>query len=209
MEFRNIAPNIVKILKEKYANLVKDECMDLLQIINICTLYKTKSTDNEITLQDIQFSSSPEFVKVIPKIHKKKKQEEILQSTEFKQKYDFFIRIIFSCLKMDIEIFDMTKNFVTLKNNYKLMKSMEHRKKKLIEGHYLILKEQYKNITKKLDMEYELYVSEYILKIKIIDKMIGSINRLIQTEVFEKTDNLFSLVIPYFYTYVGIIEEYN
>lgn len=209
MEIRNIAPSIVKILKEKYATLVKDECMDLLQIINICTLYKTKSVESEVTIQDIQFSSSPEFVKVNPKTHKKKKQEEILQSTEFKQKYDFFIRIIFSCLKMEIEIFDMTDNFATLKNNYKLMKSMEHRKKKLIEGHYLILKEQYKNITKKLDIEYETYVSEYILQIKIIDKMIGSINRLIQTEVFEKTDNLFSLVIPYFYTYVGIIEEYN
>jgi hypothetical protein len=209
MEIRNIAPNIVKILKEKYKILVRDECMDLSQIINICTMYKTKTTDTELSLCDIQFSSSPEFVKVNPKTHKKKNHEEILQSTEFKQKYDFFIRIIFSCLKMDIEIFDMADNFATLKNNYKLIKSMEHRKKKLIEGHFLILKEQYRNITKKLDIEYETYVSEYILKIKIIDKMIGSVNRLIQTEVFEKTDNLFSLVIPYFYNYVRIIEEYN
>ena len=110
---------------------------------------------------------------------------------------------------MDIEIFDMSDEFATLKNNYKLTKSMEYRKKKLIEEHYLILKEQYKYMNKKLDDNYEAYVSEYILKIKIIDKMIGSIDSLIQSKVFERTDNLFSLIIPYFYTYVSIIEEYN
>ncbi len=235
MEIKNIATNIVKIIKEKYNTLVKGECMDLLQIINICTLYKTKKIDHkvpsghtptsastpastsasgstrltrQITLHDIHIGS-PKFEKVNPKTNKKKKQEEILHSEEFRKKYDFFVRIIFSCLEMDIEIFDMSDEFATLKNNYKLTKSMEYRKKKLIEEHYLILKEQYKYMNKKLDDNYEAYVSEYILKIKIIDKMIGSIDSLIQSKVFERTDNLFSLIIPYFYTYVSIIEEYN
>lgn len=214
MEIQNMAMTIVRIIKEKYSSLLHNECMDLVQIINICTMYKTKNKSTSLdaipepTLEDVHFSS-PIFEKINPKTTKKKKHEEILQSDEFRKKYDFFIRIIFTCLKLNIDIFDIPDEFATLKNNYKLAKTMEYRKKKIIEEHYTILRDQHKHVNQKLDASYEKYVFGYILKIKIIDKMIESIDVLIKNNVFERTDNLFSLIIPYFYTHRNIIEEYN
>jgi len=209
-----MAMSIVKIIKEKYSSFVNNECMDLTQIINICIMYKNKNkaTTTEIfhepALEDVHFSS-PIFEKINPKNTKKKKHDEILNSEEFRKKYDFFIKIIFTCLKMNIDIFDITGDFATLNNNYKLAKTMEHNKKKIIEEHYLLLKEQHKHVNQKLDIIYEKYVFSYILKIKIIDKMIESINILVKNNVFDRTDNLFSLIIPYFYNHRNIIEEYN
>nr|AEX62968.1 hypothetical protein mv_R764 [Moumouvirus Monve] len=47
------------------------------------------------------------------------------------------------------------------------------------------------------------------MNIRIIDKIMSSINKLMDSEVLEKTDTLLSLILPYFFTYTEYIEEYN
>jgi hypothetical protein len=209
MELSRMAMGIIKIIDKQYNEYIDDECLDIIQIRNICNLYKTKPNSNNrsISLSEINFSS-PEFKKISTKIQKKN-QADILKSDEFNKKYSFFIRTIYACLKTDVELFNINDNFMTLKNNYQLIKSLESKKKQFITEHLAILKVHYKNTSQKIGPDYETYFNNYITKIKIIDKIIMFINKLIKGNVFEKTDNLLTLILPYFYTYTEFIEEYN
>ncbi|AEX61468.1 hypothetical protein c7_L404 [Megavirus courdo7] len=47
------------------------------------------------------------------------------------------------------------------------------------------------------------------MNIRIIDKIMSAISKLINTNTFDKTDTLLSLILPYFFTYTEYIEEYN
>lgn len=210
MELSRMSSGIIKMINLKYNKIIDDDCLDIMQIKNICSLIKTKqtiSTNKSISLSEINICS-PDFKKMNTKINKKK-QNDILKSTEFTKKYSFFIRILYSCLKIEIEIFNTDNNIITLKNNYQLIKSLELHKKYLINEHTSILKSQYKNITHPIDSQYENYCKGFITKIKIIDKVMLYINRLVDNDIFGKTDNLLSLILPYFYTYTEFIEEYS
>lgn len=207
MDLTRMCLGIIKIINDKYQEYLDDDCLDIIQIKNICNLYKNKSSGlNSVSLQDIQLSS-PDFKKT--NFKDSKKQLNTLKTPEFQKKYAFFIRIIYSCLKMDIEIFDTRHTTLILKNNYCLIKSLEAGKKQMALHHINCLKSFCRNPSPALTPEYESYCGEFILKVKIIDKMIKSINKLIDSRVFDKTDNLFSLILPYFYTYAEYIEEYN
>lgn len=209
MELLRMSAGIIKIINNKYSDYVDDECLDIIQIKNICNLRKSKpNLPNSISLEEIQFSS-PKLKKIKNIKPTKKNQTDILKSDEFNKNYTFFIRIIYACLKIEVELFNFDDDILTLKNNYQLLKSLEQKKKKLIAEHILILKNQYKNSSKEISSDYSDYYAGYIIKVRIIDKIIGSINKLIKLEIFEKTDNLFTLILPYFYTYTKYIEEYN
>mgnify|MGYP005847801399 CR=1 FL=1 len=200
---------IIKIIEKKYFEYFDDKCLDIIQIKNICNLYKIKSLSSDSISLDKLTISSPNFKKIKLNKSAKKNQLNILKSPEFTKKYSFFIRILYACLKIDIDLFDINNDIITLKNNYHLIKSLESKKKQLISEHLTILKYQYKNISQKIDTDYVNYFENYIVKIKIIDKIMTSINKLIQNDVLDKTDNLLSLILPYFYTYTKFIEEYN
>ena len=206
MELSRMAIGIIKIITKRYNEYIDDDCLDIIQIKNICNLYKVKTiTPKSVSLNDITFST-PEFKQ---HSNNKKKQEDILKSDEFIKKYTFIIRILYACLKIEVDIFNINNNVIVLKNNYQLIKALESRKKSFIADHISILKDQYKNVSQIIHQDYEKYVGNTITKIKIIDKIIASIHKLIKSNVFEKTDNLLTLILPYFYTYADFIEEYN
>lgn len=207
MELSRMSMGIIKIINKQYIDYIDDECLDIIQIKNICNLYKTKSnSNNSVTLSEINFSS-PDFKKMTNK--KNKTQSNILKSNEFIKKYAYFVRILYASLKIDINLFNIDGDTVILKNNYQFIKTLESKKKHFIGEHLNILKSQYKNISQKIDSDYENYYENYIMKIKIIDKIIGSMHKLIKFGIFDKTDNLLTLILPYFYTYTEFIEEYN
>jgi hypothetical protein len=209
MELSRMSVLITKMIDIEYRqyNDNDNECLDIIQLKNICNLYKTKgSSTNSISLHSIVFSS-PEFQKINKT--SQKKQIDILKTPEFQKKYSFFIRVIFCCLKISITIFDIKDNVITMKNNYQLIKALELGKKKLIEQHMNILKQQHKHISQKINPDYDEYFHDYLIKVKLIDKISSSITKLIDTNILTKTDNLFSLVLPYFYKYDEFIEEYN
>jgi len=227
----------------RYGDYLADDCIDLVQLRDICSLYKNKSGSVEsISLSEIEFST-PDFKK--PKLTKNSlnKDKEILKTTEFKKKYLFFIKIIYTCLKLGVEIFEVNETkspksnkasgangangvngangpkgmgipiasepFPTLKSNYKLLKSVLDAKKNLIQDHINILKDHQKNLHQFVDSSYDEYSSEYVCKIKILDKIAKFIDSLIKNSVLDNTDNLFALILPYFYVYQDYIEEYN
>lgn len=211
MQLSRMSMGIIKIIDKEYSEFMDDDCLDLIQIKNICNLYKTKSNNKaieSISLTEIQFSS-PEFKKINTKANKKKNQNQILVSEEFTKKYAFFIRIMYACLKMDVEIFNISTVIVTIKNNYQVIRALEARKKQLLTDHINILKLQYKNSAQHIDKNYENYCANFLTKIKIIDKITIGLNKLIKANILEKTDNLLTLILPYFYTYTEFIEEYK
>lgn len=210
MEVSSMSMYIIKKMNKNFPDLCEDECLDVIQIKGICNLYKiNKNQNKDIDLTDICFSS-PEFEKK-PKKITRKNQDQMLQSENFIKKHSFFVRIIYACLKIDITIFNDNDDIITLKNNYQLIKSLESKKKSLIIEHINKLKLQCKNkeLSKKIGEEYEKFFVDYMTKIKIIDKIISSISKLIDINIFTKTDNLLTLILPYFYIYNQYIEEYN
>ena len=224
---------IMMILNEHYDSDSNADCIDLIQMKNICQLYKNKSNLSSISLSDIQFSS-PEFKK--PKTNKKG-NTDVLKTPEFQKKYLFFIKVIFCCLKVGVEIFEISQPiqstikesssnsvspksgsktnkkrtkepFLTMKNNYQLVKAILSKKKELITEHIEVLKLQQKNISTYIDKSYEAYMQEFLFKIQILDKVARYIDTIVKNDVLDKTDNLFALVLPYFYVYQEYIEEY-
>lgn len=211
MELSRMSMGIIKIIEKQYSEFMDDDCLDIIRIKDICNLYKPKSknkTSLSVSLSEIQFSS-PQFKKINVKENRKKNQNEILVSEEFTKKYTFFIRIMYSCLKINVDIFNINSTIITIKNNYQLIKALDTRKKQLLVDHINILKLQHKNSTKEIDVNYETYCTNFLTKIKIIDKITGALHKLIKFGIFEKTDNLLTLILPYFYTYTDFIEEYN
>ena len=205
MDLQCMSLDIIKMIDKQYKKIIDNECLDIKRIKDFCNLYVSKqSYVKTVNLSDLIFSS-PEFEKVSYQT----KINNILKTTEFKKKYTHVIRIIFACLKMGVEMFNINDGIATLKNNYQFIKSLEQKKKQMISSHILILKAQYKDISKKIDTDYELYFQDYMTKIKIIDKIILSTNNLIINKHLQKTDNLLTLLLPYFYTYTEYIEEYN
>lgn len=205
---------IIKIIDKRYKEFIDNEYLDIVQIKNICNLYKIKSGgSSSISLSDINLNT-PDFKilnkkKNLPGSKSKKNQSDILKSEEFIKKYSFFIRILYACFKVDVEIFDINNNILTLKNNFQLVKAMKSKKKSIIEEHIQLLRSQQSNISENIDEDYHEYIHTYLVKIQIIEKIIGYINKLVDTNVLEKTDNLLTLILPYFYIYTEFIEEYH
>lgn len=207
METSRMSANIVKILNKHFAKYIRNECFDIIQIKNICNLYNNSTGKNSsITLSEINFSS-PEFTKYNHTVNKN--HLDILKTQEFIKKHAFFIKVMYACLKLNLEIFFLEEEFITLKNNYEIIKTLESTKKQLIHEHINILKSQYKDVSKKISDNYDDYLNDYLIKIKIIDKIHALINGLIKSNILESQDNLLSLILPYFFTYPEFIEEYN
>ena len=206
MEIPKMATNIIEMLSTQYKKFIENECIDMKQIINICNLYKVPKKKCTVPVGDIEIVS-PDFRKLTK--GGKYTLSDVLSSAEFKKKYDFFVSVMFSCLKIQIDIFDINGDIAVMKNNYRLIKSLEAMKKKMIDKHCTVLKHQSKNISQQVGPEYIDFFNEQINIIKIIDRILYSINKLINASVLHKTDNLFSLLLPYFYTYTEYIEEYN
>lgn len=226
MEISRMSRGIIRMIDRKFTKFQQSECLDIIQIKNICSLYKKKTDDEKsVSLGEVDFSS-PEKIdsvdsgaslssndlfksKLNIRQSNKKKEDNILRSKEFVKKYNFIIKVLYVCLKIDVDIFDIGDNMVTIKNNYRLIKSLANKKRKLIMEHINVLKDHYQNVEKQIDVEYEKYHDSYLSKIRLVDKVIGYINKLVDFGVLKRTDNLLTLILPYFYNYANYIEEYN
>lgn len=213
MQLSKLSLGIIKLINRKYDNQSISESLDIKTTIDICKIYNDKNENIEsISLTDIKLSS-PDFIKGSPQKKLKtkfnSKKDTAIYSSDFQKKYAFFIRIIYSCLKMNIEIFTETTDSIIIKNNYKLIKTLESKKKELIKKHINVLDAQYKNPTKYIDDNYNLFFTDNNLKINMIDNILKSLRKLINLDIFNESDNLFTLIVPYFYKYTEYIEEYN
>ena len=165
--------------------------------------------DNNSSFTDIFFSSPELEIKQHTVKYKNQNNRNIIYTDEFKKKFSLFIKIIYTCLKMGVELFDIDNDILILKNNYNLAKSLKIRKKELINSHIEKLQGYQKNIFVIFDNEYDVYVSLFITKIKLIDKVLETLRKILSVNIMDESDNLITMIIPYFFEYTKFIEEYN
>lgn len=213
MDVSSMAAGIIKLIDSQYSD-ADEEYLDLVQIKNICNLYKIKKKKRtSVSLGDIMISS-PDFDNDSDSDRdhrgkKKDKDKDPLKSRGFIRKYTFFIRIIYASLKMGVKIFNCDGNIITLKNNHQFLKTIDESKKQIINEHRCILNNYYRQIRDNFDGGYEKYVDDFIKKIRILDRVYESIDKLVRTKIIKSSDNMLSLILPYFYKWTNIIEEYN
>jgi hypothetical protein len=214
MDISRMSNGIVQIINKKFKKFSLDDCIDIVQIKNICNLYNVKGKNSSVSLSEIEMDT-PDFdilnkKKNISSNKPRKDHTDILKSEEFIKKYSFFIRTIYACLKVEVDMFDIKDEIATLKNNYQLLKSIKIRKKEIFEEHIKKLIFYQSNISCNIDEEYyQDYFHKFIAKIRILEKIIGYINQIINSNILEKSDSLLSLILPYFYVYTEFIEEYK
>ncbi len=204
MNIRRMAIKIIGMLDGKYKTN-KNDYLDIEQIKSICKLSCPKNDNisvDSVSLNDITFDT-PEFVRD----KKSKKSQDPLKSEEFKKRYDFFIQILYCCLKLNIEIFD--SEHLILINNYHLIKAIETKKKKYIRVHIDKLKELYKSSSEQTSDSYFTFIDNYKRTITTLDGLLKSVKKLVDNKILDLMDNLQTLVIPYFYKNTEYIEEYN
>lgn len=197
-----MAIHIIRDLDEIY----QTDSHDIDQIKKICKIYKISEPPDDINIRDITFSS-PDTTKTSPSSIKKK--SDIFSSKEFLTKYSLFVKIIYTCLKLDVNIFDVDEDSITIKNNYQFMKSLDQKKKEILSAHIDIIKSQIKNISSPITNDYKLYFDEYLTKLKIIENIAYRIKKIISADIVSETDNIMSLILPYFYMQTEYIEVYG
>lgn len=203
MDLHITARNIVRVLEEKYSEYIEAGSIDITQIINICNVDDGEESVNSIELSDIEFST-PEFSNTNIKKHSTTKK-----SKEFKRRYAFFVKLLYACLKLRVRIFSISGDTMILKNNHNLIKALDSKKKKLIDEHIQLLQNQRSNISNRLTEKYPGYIERFVTKIKIIEKVIASLESIIEDGIIDRCDNLLKLLLPYFYVYTEYIEEYR
>lgn len=194
MKLATMIRNIQSLLKTEYHDYLG--CLDIIKIQNICEIHESKkeSFDTEEESSTNIEITSPCFQDV---------------ENEFQKKYSFFIKIIHSCLKLKIKIFDCQDDVAVLKNNYDLITTLQKYKKRLIANNIRILREMYQEINQPIVPQYDVYHQEFYLKLCITQQILSNVRKLVSRDVLKKNDNLLSLVMPYFYKRCRFIEEYK
>lgn len=190
------------MLDKQYEDYDRDTFIDYIQIKNICQLYQSNESDHSENLSDMVFSS-PEFSSSVAN-----NTGNVLTSKEFIKKYTFFVKTLYAFLKIEVDVFHTKNNILIFKNNADICKSLLDKKKKLINEQIHILKNISKTLDSKFPSDYEDDVHNFNTKMKIIDKLLASMNKLISNKIISKKDSLLTLILPYFYKYNKIIEEY-
>lgn len=206
LEIDSMKKYILAHINKNYKSYIKNDCFDIVQLKNICMLYKLSDNDaDSISLDDVNISS-PYFNK---SSNKKNRGENIIESNEFKQRYKFFIKIMYALIKLDIEIFDIDDDILTIKNNYNMLKSINESRKFLTSAHITELKKINKYNGQFSDSQFEKSVNSYVKQMKILDKIVTYFNKIINNGIIKKTDSLLTLLLPFFYKYIECIEEYG
>ena len=199
-----------------------DHSTDIMRIKNICELFSgnknhsSPSDANDQNYHDI-FIDSPYFESY------QENNIDYLKSEEFLNKYTFFIKVIYFCLKLNINIFSETSNknydkkakqnsnddrTVIIVSNFNLLKAINLSKRKLISDHIKLLNSHAKLCSKDYTESYVAYVQDYTKKMLTIEKIKRGINSIIDSKIATNSDNLISMLLPYFRAKESFIEEY-
>jgi hypothetical protein len=140
-----------------------------------------------------------------------KKNDDILSNSIFIRNFKLFQKIIYFCLKLNINIFKK------IKNNY-FLKTINHTVESCIDKKKIYIKEHIEdlNILTKKNVTNDNFTEkitnlhqDLILKINLVDKIIKILEELACKNIICDNDNLLTLVIPFFIKHELYIEEYS
>jgi hypothetical protein len=209
----NMAALVANELDTNFNLYISQNNTDMIQMKKICTLYhKVNINDlpNMIELDDIEFSAISPYLNKLQSNHDIKgvDHSKLLVLPEFIKKYYLFIKIIYCCIQLKINIFKIKNSVCVFKNNYDLKKSLVTKKKDLLKDYCIEINTLIKTADKVTFEQLKDLSSKIQLKITILDKIIINIDKLVTMEFLDWTDSLYGLVLPYFYKYQTYAEEY-
>lgn len=199
----SISNDIMTILKSKYRKYIKLNCTDIIRIIDICKLNTSESNVKKINLSEI-ILESPNLTDV----QVEKQIKNIRKNKSFLKYSDVVLRAIHVCLKLDVEIFEITDDDVLLKNNHRLISSIDNRKKVLIAEHIKQLQTYSKN-SKLVMTNYMSYNNKFICEINLLEQVKKNIENIVSRKICKNSDTVLTLVLPFFYIYQEYIEVYS
>lgn len=185
-------------LKKKSSNDLKD----LYFLINLFDITKNESLPELSSEVDINS----------PIMAENKTKTEILKSDNFIKRYSVFLKIIFSALLMNVEIFKIYRDNQVFLNLYDMKNSFLKRKKKILQDIITYVDDNSKILKSLLDIKHTDYQNIFAIaltQMKVIDKVISIINKLIDNNLLKETESIISLVMPFFYKYQDFIETYK
>lgn len=133
-----------------------------------------------------------------------------LKSPEFINKYAFFIRVVYICIRLEIPIFVSHKSgALVLASHRELKAAIYLRKKKLLEDHILVLKRQHRAHAIDYTDEYLPFYQSFQREIDAIHKILRNIDGIIAKKIASEQDNLLTMLLPYFRAKERFIETYR
>lgn len=189
-----------KILRAYGDRLDSNDVRQMLEICDLLPVDHISSDSPEIEIDSPLFGSS---------IEQYEKTEELLNCTDFLRKYDYFMRLVYCLLKLKVPIFEENNACIVFIDNYRLMRSIEKTKQALIKAHILVLNAEYKNPKSSLTNDYENYSDHFIKTVRQLDRVRQTMAKLIDQQIWTNGDTLMSLVLPYLYRYVKIVEIFG
>lgn len=182
----------------------EQESTDLKNMIKLCDILpepKSVSLDSPDILID-----SPQFD---PTVKRYCKTDELLQCPDFLRKYNYVISLVYSILKLKVQLFDKVGNTVIIKSNRAVIKSIEATKKAQIKAHIMILHTEFNGVKTSFSADYETYSATFIQTIRQLDRIKSTMEKLMAQNIWTDGDNVMSLILPYFYRYLKIAERFE
>jgi len=190
MSLAQMAERILKILHKKYPRI---QGSDIEHLKIICRAEAKQDVGVPLqTFSEINFSS-PLF---LPDRSVK----------EYTHRTQFIIKVVYVCLRLDVDIFTVQDDGITILNIHNLVKVLSSARRRLLTEHIQMLKQyQHQN----LDDNYLSYHASFVPKVRLVERIIYVLEKLVSQGVLRYQDNLLTLILPYHYHFNEYIEDYN
>jgi hypothetical protein len=189
---------------------VNNDCIDWCNIKFLITLYDSNN-DNDVfdDIFDISSDLGSLSTGIDPDLNKKAK---IIKDKKFKLKYTVFLKILYCVIILEVSFYKKTNDCSIARTLGDLKNSFLKKKKNSVTKMIEEFKENSSTLKKLNNVKYDQYTNFancHISIIKIIDKVISIIDKLINHNIIKESDTVLDLLMPYFYDYHNYIEIYS
>lgn len=200
MQIAQYASSVQRRLIAKHADNIIDT--DIKQVLEICQLLDKDIDDSS----PVAYFDSPSFS---PTVIKYGSIDELFKDNNFVDKYEFFVKLMYTFLKLGIPLFDKINGKLIIKNNRRLVRSVIATKKKLLSDHARFIHSQYKKAEEDLSKDYDMIEDSFSSKVKLLDGMKNTLIHSIDKGVIKAENNPMSIILEYFYVYENVLEVFG
>lgn len=188
-----------KILRA-YENVDSVDVKNMIKICDILPESNISQDSPDILIDSPQFNST---------VKRYCKTDELLQCPDFLRKYNYVVSLVYAILKLKVPLFEEIGKNVIIKSNREVIKAIEAAKKAQIKSHIMILHTEFNGVKSSFSPGYEKYSNEFIKTVRQLDRVKATMEKLMSQGVWTDGDNVMSLVLPYFYKYLNILERFD
>ena len=175
------------------------EATDIKRMINFCQLYPSNQISQSTSSDAEYLLESPTF----------QKDRGGIRSSEFQNRYNYVIKIVYTMMRLDVPFYRVSGHSTVFCTMYQLDQNISDYKREIVAEHIKVLREQARHAEEDDYTQYCQYNKMYLHALKIAERIRHLIRKALESGVLNKTDNLLTLLIPYFRKKEQYIEEYE